>query len=279
MRYFEILAATAYKEFMHRLSGESIKRLQNSGVKVGHQALEKAGVSLYKKYPVDILHNEYSAYMPTLGEARGLNRADRVAILSKPEKAGKLLLRKDASGLELAHEMLEKHYGTINKLNKGFFNSLGHNNPGVLVQEKRLLNQSGMQSTLRKTTGENETIERFLPKKDRLRSRDYKRAIKSMNGVNWNNPKNFDGDILKTIQEKRPNRAKEIWNNRVQIRRLDKEAQKHGFYNIVDELQKNNKAQENGEILNNVFMRALDRVKPTNKDKVLEYLNKKQRSY
>lgn len=100
-----------------------------------------------------------------------------------------------------------------------------------------------------------------------------------MNGVNWDNPKNFDGDILKTIQEKRSNRAKEIWNNRVQIRRLDKEAQKHGFYNIVDELQKNNKAQENREILNNVFMRALDRVKPTNKDKVLEYLNKKQRSY
>lgn len=279
MKYFEILAATAYKEFMHSLSGESIKRLQNSGVKVGLDALEKAGVGLYKKYPVDILHNEYSAYMPTLGEARGLNRADRVSILSKPEKAGKLLLREEASGLELAHEMLEKHYGAIKKLNKGFFNSLGHNNPGVLVQEKRLLNQAGMQSTLRKITGENETIERFLPKKDRLRSRDYKRAIKSMNGVNWNNTKNFDGDILKTIQEKRSNRAKEIWNNKVQIQKLDKNAQKRGFYNFVDELQKNNKAQENREILNNVFMRALDRVKPTNKDKIITYLNKKQGSY
>ena len=99
-----------------------------------------------------------------------------------------------------------------------------------------------------------------------------------MNKVNWNNTKNFDGDILKTIQEKRSNRAKEIWNNKVQIQKLDKNAQKRGFYNFVDELQKNNKAQENREILNNVFIRALDRVKPTNKDKVLEYLNKK-RSY
>ena len=137
MRYFEILAATAYKEFAHSLSNKSLQRLKDAGL-IGRIRIKQALNKLEDKYKIPYKKNSETKEYQNLGS---------------------------------------------------YYNSNdGHFSPRVIVQERKMHNQTGGNfirnngvtwADMREAVVDDSEVLYLLEGQKRLRNRDYKRVART----------------------------------------------------------------------------------------------------
>lgn len=201
-------AATAYKEFAHIPSiAEKLKKYKY----ISDLSAKKAAKSIFKAHNIETtkLHNVDMAYFPTKSVTNKIAEIRDIEYITKPSLAGKININrkqvKQLAGGKVhpsiyrdaeTHEALEKIYeNKLDKLkNKNFVKHTTHINPGVLVQEARIYNQTGGSvtrgagklgniGTLRENSDDNiSEINEMLDTKynSRIKSRDWKQVIRKM---------------------------------------------------------------------------------------------------
>lgn len=281
MRYFEILAATAYKEFAHSLSNKSLQKLKDAGLNIGEAAVEKAQNTLRDKYKLDIVHGQAkTGYMPNKTERVQMPDTMKISGLFNDHNSGKITIN-DNQYNELSeynkkmvkyHEALEKHYFPTFKLNT--YKGLGHVNTGVLLQERRLYNQAGVQDKnyldIRKSTGEFQYLTKRLPKDGRITSKDYKRAISRTNKEIEDGAVNYRFKISKNIARNKASSEKQ----QAIIDKINTVANTNGLYNAVNYFTKRNQMYATGNALDEHTRAAAMKINlPYHK--LQEYLNKR----
>ena len=282
MRYFEILAATAYKEFAHSLSNKSLQRLKDAGLNIGEAAVEKAQKKLLEKYNLDVLYNQAKiGYMPNKTERIKMTDMVRASGVLNDRLSGKILINNKkynnmgnyTKNMVLYHEGLEKHY--MPNVSKNTYNGLGHVNAGVLLQERRLYNQAGIKDAeyiaARKGTGEFQYIGKKIVPDDngRVRSRAYKRALRIAQKELDNNSVNYRFKINKSIQKNKEHAegVQQIYNT------IDLAAKRNGLGGAINYLTKKNKMEE----VEHSLVESARRAAMTTYPKISSYLDKKSK--
>lgn len=201
-------AATAYKEFAHIPSiAEKLKKYKY----ISDLSAKKAAKSIFKAHNIETtkLPNVDMAYFPTKSVTNKISEIRDIDYITKPSLAGKININrkqvKQIAGGKVhpsiyrdaeSHEALEKRYeNKLDKLkNKNFVKHTTHINPGVIVQEARIYNQTegsvtrgagklGNIRTLRENSDDNiSEINEMLGTKynSRIKSRDWKQVIRKM---------------------------------------------------------------------------------------------------
>lgn len=201
-------AATAYKEFAHIPSiAEKLKKYKY----ISDLSAKKAAKSIFKAHNIETtkLPNVDMAYFPTKSVTNKISEIRDIDYITKPSLAGKININrkqvKQIAGGKVhpsiyrdaeSHEALEKIYeNKLDKLkNKNFVKHTTHINPGVIVQEARIYNQTGGSvtrgagklgniRTLRENSDDNiSEINEMLDTKynSRIKSRDWKQVIRKM---------------------------------------------------------------------------------------------------
>lgn len=201
-------AATAYKEFAHIPSiAEKLKKYKY----ISDLSAKKAAKSIFKAHNIETtkLPNVDMAYFPTKSVTNKISEIRDIDYITKPSLAGKININrkqvKQLAGGKVhpsiyrdaeTHEALEKIYeNKLDKLkNKNFVKHTTHINPGVIVQEARIYNQTGGSvtrgagklgniRTLRENSDDNiSEINEMLDTKynSRIKSRDWKQVIRNM---------------------------------------------------------------------------------------------------
>ena len=201
-------AATAYKEFAHIPSiAEKLKKYKY----ISDLSAKKAAKSIFKAHNIETtkLPNVDMSYFPTKSVTNKISEIRDIDYITKPSLAGKININrkqvKQMAGGKVhpsiyrdaeTHEALEKIYeNKLDKLkNKNFVKHTTHINPGVLVQEARIYNQTGGSVTRGagklgniRTIRENSSdslsdINEMLDTKynSRIKSRDWKQVIRNM---------------------------------------------------------------------------------------------------
>lgn len=225
-----ITAATAWKEFAH--NKEYAKKFAKAGLfkdyniqSVSEKALNKSDIRKvnYKNKPPALYIDLDRANQPNTKKAlmkefylkTGLKDTDPTGFQPMPEYSfiqysdrgfakDLKLMKKDLNLAKenfpklranaIMHEVLENVYSKQDKVSRNSqLLKQKHNNYGVLVQGRRVFNQTGGSLTnkpkkglldeyyIRDFTKENPIIDSALPNRLRLKSSDYKRAIKTLN--------------------------------------------------------------------------------------------------
>lgn len=203
-----VRSATAYKEFAHIPSiAEKLKKYKY----ISDLSAKKTAKSIFKAHNIETtkLPNIDMAYFPTKSVANKIAEIRDIEYITKPSLTGKININrkqvKQMAGGKVhpsiyrdaeSHEALEKIYeNKLDKLkNKNFVKHTTHINPGVLVQEARIYNQTGGSvtrgagklgniRTLRENSDDNiSEINEMLDTKynSRIKSRDWKQVIRNM---------------------------------------------------------------------------------------------------
>lgn len=203
-----VRSATAYKEFAHIPSiAEKLKKYKY----ISDLSAKKTAKSIFKAHNIETtkLPNIDMAYFPTKSVANKIAEIRDIEYITKPSLTGKININrkqvKQMAGGKVhpsiyrdaeSHEALEKIYeNKLDKLkNKNFVKHTTHINPGVIVQEARIYNQTGGSvtrgagklgniRTLRENSDDNiSEINEMLDTKynSRIKSRDWKQVIRKM---------------------------------------------------------------------------------------------------
>ena len=224
-----VTAATAWKEFAH--NKEYAKKFAKAGLfkdyniqSVSKKASDKTNIPVinYRDKPPALYIdqdranqlNTKKALMKEFYLKTGLKDTDPTGFQPMPQfsfiQYSDKGLAKDLAGIPntniskeslpklranaIMHEVLENVYSKQDKVSRNSqLLKQKHNNYGVLVQGRRVFNQTGGSLTnkprkglldeyyIRDFTNENPIIDSALPNKPRLKSIDYKKAIRSLN--------------------------------------------------------------------------------------------------
>lgn len=199
MRYFEILAATAYKEFAHSLSNKSLQRLKDAGL-IGRIRIKQALNKLEDKYKILYKKNsevkEYQNLGPYYDSNNGYIYQNIKGIRKKAEWFHrKGMLDKDYTGVldssnyydAMHHEQSEAMFKADKFKNENWRDKTGHFSPRVIVQERKMHNQTGGNfirnngltwADMRDAVIDDSELLSMLEGQKRLRNRDYKRVAK-----------------------------------------------------------------------------------------------------
>lgn len=195
MRYFEILAATAYKEFAHSLSNKSLQRLKDAGL-ISRLRIKQALNKLEDKYKIPYKkHSETKEYQK-LGSYYDSNDGHIYQNIKGIRKlaAGfhrKGMLDKEYTGVidssnyydAMHHEYSEAMFKADKFKNENWYEKTGHFSPRVIVQERKMHNQTGGNfirnngvtwADMREAVVDDSELLSLLGDKKRLRNRDYK---------------------------------------------------------------------------------------------------------
>lgn len=199
MRYFEILAATAYKEFAHSLSNKSLQRLKDAGL-IGRLRIKQALSSIEDKYKIPYKkHSETKEYQK-LGSYYDSNDGHIYQNLKGIRKLAEGFHRKDMLDKEytgvldssnyydaMHHEYSEAMFKADNFRNENWYTKTGHFSPRVIVQERKMHNQTGGNfirnngvtwADMRDAVIDDSELLSMLEGQKRLRNRDYKRVAR-----------------------------------------------------------------------------------------------------
>lgn len=199
MRYFEILAATAYKEFAHSLSNKSLQRLKDAGL-ISRLRIKQALNKLEDKYKIPYKkHSETKEYQnlgPYYDSNNGYIYQNIKGIRKKAEWFHrKGMLDKDYTGVldssnyydAMHHEQSEAMFKADKFKNENWRDKTGHFSPRVIVQERKMHNQTGGNfirnngltwADMRDAVIDDSELLSMLEGQKRLRNRDYKRVAK-----------------------------------------------------------------------------------------------------
>lgn len=200
MRYFEILAATAYKEFAHSLSNKSLQRLKDAGL-ISRLRIKQALNKLEDKYKIPYKkHSETKEYQK-LGSYYDSNDGHIYQNIKGIRKlaAGfhrKGMLDKEYTGVidssnyydAMHHEQSEAMFKADKFKNENWRDKTGHFSPRVIVQERKMHNQTGGNfirnngvtwADMREAVVDDSEVLSLLEGQKRLRNRDYKRVART----------------------------------------------------------------------------------------------------
>ena len=195
MRYFEILAATAYKEFAHSLSNKSLQKLKDAGL-IGRIRIKQALNKLEDKYKIPYKkHSETKEYQK-LGSYYDSNDGHIYQNIKGIRKlaAGfhrKGMLDKEYTGVidssnyydAMHHEYSEAMFKGDKFRKENWYTKTGHFSPRVIVQERKMHNQTGGNfirnngvtwADMREAVVDDSELLSLLEDKKRLQNRDYK---------------------------------------------------------------------------------------------------------
>lgn len=200
MRYFEILAATAYKEFAHSLSNKSLQRLKDAGL-IGRIRIKQALNKLEDKYKIPYKKNSETKELQKLGPFYNPNdghiHQNIKGIRKKAEELHKKgMLDKDYTGVldssnyydAMHHEQSEAMFKADKFKNENWYEKTGHFSPRVIVQERKMHNQTGGNfirnngvtwADMREAVIDDSEVLSLLEGQKRLRNRDYKRVART----------------------------------------------------------------------------------------------------
>lgn len=195
MKYFEILAATAYKEFAHSLSNKSLQRLKDAGL-IGRIRIKQALNKLEDKYKIPYKKNsevkEYQNLGPYYDSNNGYIHQNIKGIRKSAEKLHrKDMLDKEYTGVldssnyydAMHHEHSEAMFKADKFKNENWYEKTGHFSPRVIVQERKMHNQTGGNfirnngvtwADMREAVIDDSEVLSLLEGQKRLRNRDYK---------------------------------------------------------------------------------------------------------
>lgn len=200
MRYFEILAATAYKEFAHSLSNKSLQRLKDAGL-ISRLRVKQALTSLENKYKVPYKKLSETKALRELGSYYNSNDGyiyqNIKGIRKKAEGFHNYgILDKDYTGIldgstyydAMHHEYSEAMFNADKFKNENWRDKTGHFSPRVIVQERKMHNQTGGNfirnngvtwADMREAVVDDSEVLSLLEGQKRLRNRDYKRVART----------------------------------------------------------------------------------------------------
>lgn len=207
----KISAATSYKEYAHIPSiAEKLKKYKY----ISDLSAKKTAKSLFKAHNIKTtkLPNVGMSYFTTESAANKISEIRGIDYRTKPELAGKININrkqvKQKAGGKVhpsiyrdaeMHEALEKIYeNKLDKLkNKNFVERTTHINPGVIVQEARIYNQTG--GSVTRGGGKLGNIKTFRDESEdntsaiddmlqqhyntRIKSKDWKLIIRKMSEI------------------------------------------------------------------------------------------------
>lgn len=200
MRYFEILAATAYKEFAHSLSNKSLQRLKDAGL-IGRIRIKQALSSIEDKYKIPYKKNSETKELRDVGPYYDKNNGHIYQNIKGIRKKAEGfhndgILDKDYTGVldgstyydAMHHEHSEAMFKADKFKNENWHDKTGHFSPRVIVQERKMHNQTGGNfirnngltwADMRDAVIDDSEVLSLLEGQKRLRNRDYKRVART----------------------------------------------------------------------------------------------------